>query len=219
MQKGLSKRQADILHFIRKKIHSECIPPSIQDICDEFGFSSTNGVHQHLLALEKKGYIERINKGASRAIRLINDKDNAINLKNNESNSTKQLNIVFKGNVENPVSIFMSSLGQIIVDKNYFNITEQSFAAIVYDDALFADGIHQDDLVIANFNSSPSNGDIVLALINDILLVRYYYKSGKEFKLQASTKGFPTMKFNSNEKSCAIIGTVSGLLRKIDTKK
>ena len=62
MAKGLTKRQETILRFIIESIRDMGYPPTIAEIGEEFGISSTNGVNDHLLALHKKGYIERSSK-------------------------------------------------------------------------------------------------------------------------------------------------------------
>lgn len=58
----LTDKQQAIYNFIRKTIETKGFPPAIRDICDEFGISSPNGVMCHLKALQKKGYINRVEK-------------------------------------------------------------------------------------------------------------------------------------------------------------
>src|SRR5262245_37231131 len=58
----LTKKQQAIYNFIRKHIETKGFPPAIRDICDEFDISSPNGVMCHLKALQKKGYIHRVEK-------------------------------------------------------------------------------------------------------------------------------------------------------------
>ena len=58
----MTAKQEAIYHFIRRHIETKGFPPAIRDICDEFGISSPNGVMCHLKALQKKGYINRVEK-------------------------------------------------------------------------------------------------------------------------------------------------------------
>ena len=66
----LTETQRDVLDFITQFIKYEGYPPSIRDIGDAFGWSSTNGVKCHLIALKKKGFIDWIENKA-RTIRVI----------------------------------------------------------------------------------------------------------------------------------------------------
>ena len=65
MAKGLTRKQQAILEFIIQCIRDNGMPPTIAEIGDKFGITSTNGVNDHLVALEKKGYIERSSKARS----------------------------------------------------------------------------------------------------------------------------------------------------------
>lgn len=66
----LAKRQQELLFFLHQYQTENYISPSIREMCEKMGILSSNGVSNHLLALERKGYIEKIGKGKSRAWRL-----------------------------------------------------------------------------------------------------------------------------------------------------
>jgi len=70
LTRPLTMRQAFVLNAIAEYIRSEGMPPTLREIGDRTGIRSTNGVNDHLRALEKWGYIERRSKKA-RAIRII----------------------------------------------------------------------------------------------------------------------------------------------------
>ena len=65
MTRGLTPRQRNILEFIVRSVRDDGFPPTIAEIGDRFGISSTNGVNDHLVALERKGFIERSSKARS----------------------------------------------------------------------------------------------------------------------------------------------------------
>jgi repressor LexA len=67
----LTTKQAEILAFLRLTLEQEQRTPSYREICDHFGFVSLNAVTGHLIALEKKGYISRGDKGDSRSLKLL----------------------------------------------------------------------------------------------------------------------------------------------------
>lgn len=120
-------------------------PPTIIEICREFDFSSTNAATQFLLALERKGYIKRTAKGASRGLQLLDEQGNPIVLgiqsfqqmqSLNTSNSAlvspavavprplpetvKSILIIGEGTSLNPLSVFLSPQGQVKVDTEFF---------------------------------------------------------------------------------------------------
>lgn len=72
----LTKRQREMLGFIEGHIQSRGYPPTLREIGNELGIHSTNGVHDHLLALQKKGYIEQ-RAGTCRTIRVISAAEHA----------------------------------------------------------------------------------------------------------------------------------------------
>ena len=67
---GLTKRQAQTLDFIRQSIEERGYPPTLREIGESMGIRSTNGVNDHLRALERKGYLRREDM-KSRALRLV----------------------------------------------------------------------------------------------------------------------------------------------------
>src|SRR6188474_2037274 len=69
---GLTKRQEQTLDFIRKSIEERGYPPTLREIGEYMGIRSTNGVNDHLRALERKGYLRREDM-KSRALKLVDD--------------------------------------------------------------------------------------------------------------------------------------------------
>lgn len=73
---GLTQRQAQTLDFIRQSIEERGYPPTLREIGEFMGIRSTNGVNDHLRALERKGYLRREDM-KSRALRLVRDHEPA----------------------------------------------------------------------------------------------------------------------------------------------
>src|SRR5438132_8049231 len=70
MTEPLTERQEKILNFIKRSIQEQGYPPTIREIGEHFGIRSTNGVNDHLKALERKGYLQR-GELKSRALSVI----------------------------------------------------------------------------------------------------------------------------------------------------
>jgi len=216
MSSGLTKRQSDVLYFIKQYITENKIPPSIKDICMKFGFASTNAVYEILQTLEKKGHITRGPKGTSRGIVLLGEfKQKTTTQATPDPLYIKQLTIIGEGNASNPLSVFMQSRGQLAVDTRVFSITskQQYFAAVVPDDAVSPEGIKQNDYTIVAQSNTAHHGDIVIALMNDQTIIRTFYKKGKETELVASSKGYPKIKLSTKDTSIVILGIVKGVIR------
>jgi repressor LexA len=213
---GLTKRQGDVLYFLKKRIQSEGMPPTIQEICTEFGFASTNGVSEILKALEKKGFLKRIAKGSSRGIQLTEpvQKIQQTTSQNSAPSFLKNVTIIGSGTAENPLSVFLSPEGQIAIDTRFYNFSGQLFAAIIPDDSMRDDGLFKNDTAIVIQNTQPESGKTVVALVHDQTYFRKLLKTSSGIELHASAKGFPKMKFEDGDPSLAILGEVVGILRK-----
>ncbi|HYF03662.1 MAG TPA: transcriptional repressor LexA [Patescibacteria group bacterium] len=213
---GLTKRQGDVLYFLKKRVQSEGMPPTIQEICTEFGFASTNGVSEILKALEKKGFLKRIAKGSSRGIQLTEpmQKMTASSAQNSAPSFLKNVTIIGSGTAENPLSVFLSPEGQIAIDTRFYNFSGQVFAAIIPDDSMRDDGLLKGDTTIILQNTEPENGKIVVALVHDQTYFRKLLKTSTGMELHAAAKGYPKMRFEEGDLSLAILGEVIGILRK-----
>lgn len=210
---GLTKRQSDILSYVKKVIQENGIPPTISEICNSFNFRSTNGVHQHLKALEKKGYISKLNKGCSRGIILLKSDESTYDSNINSSN-IKKLTIIGNGEAQKPHSVFLSNKGFIHVDSLYYDLTDGHFAAMASDNGLSGSGINPGDVLIVKDDKEQIEGDIVLALVNDLSVARKFHTNHHGFELRSDTKGFPKMSFEKNDPTVAILGKVCGVLKK-----
>ena len=209
---ALTKKQSDILNFIKKYISKHGYSPSIKEICKKFNYASTNTVYEILKALEKKGYILRSKKGIARSIKIIGGENSTSEVSSEESQDNSLI-IIGNGNSNNPFSVFMNPKGKIKFDKEYFQLTSSTFVSTVKDDGLANKGIHSGDLVVVEQNSNPGVGSIVLALVNDMILVREYLQDGSQFCLKATNKGFPKINFKNQSESLAILGIVKNSIK------
>ena len=175
MAKGLTDRQDSILRFIIESIRDYGRPPTIAEIGEEFGITSTNGVNDHLIALEKKGYIERSSK--ARGIHVT--PKGATGLYQNDSAMAPLLGHVAAGqpilaeeNIEGyvPVSGALAKHG--------------AFCLRVHGDSMIDDGILDGDTVVVDPTLKPKRGDVVVALVEDEATVKYYYPKGREVELR-----------------------------------
>ena len=204
----LTQKQNELIQFLRRKIQQDGFPPTMHEICAEFGFKSTNGVSQMLQALEKKGYIKRREKGASRGIQLIGHQP-----VQTQQSPVKNLVLIGSGTAEEPLSVFLNPQGQISLDTRIFTAEiGQFFAAEITDDGMSAEHILAGDIAVCLQQTAPAVGSIVAAIHRDTVIIRRLAKKGD---LQAATKGFPRVVFTADNPQVAILGRVIGVIRKL----
>ena len=132
--------------------------------------------------------------------------------------SVKNITVAGYGTAANPLSVFLSPRGQVKIDTDFFTASPsdalQLFSAIATDDAMTGDAIRRGDMVVARQQFTASDGDLVLVLLGDALVVRRLVQIGSVGELSASNGLFPAQPFSQNTANVAIIGVVVGLLRK-----
>lgn len=208
MKKTLTKKQNQVLEFIRKYTLENQKPPTIREICKKFNFNSTNSAHSILKALEKKGYIQRTNF-KSRNININNFK------LNEKQSEIKEIPLVSTFDAQNPFMMFANLNGTIKLDPKLFAYSPL-FAFEVPDDGMQKDGIFKGDIAIVTQSPNIKNGSIVFAVIGNEGLVRYYKNENGEVYLIPSNRGYETLKFKEGDKTLWIGGEVSLIVRKLN---
>lgn len=175
-QGKLGKKQKEILEFIKDEILSKGYPPSVREICDAVSLRSTSSVHAHLATLENAGYIRR-DPTKPRAIEILDDE---FGLSRKE-----MVQVPILGRVAAGEPIYAE---QNIVD--YFPIpidfvrNRDTFLLKVQGESMINAGILDGDYVLVEELSSASNGDMVVALVEDGATVKTFYKENGYIRLQ-----------------------------------
>ncbi|MBI2421903.1 MAG: transcriptional repressor LexA [Candidatus Hydrogenedentes bacterium] len=202
MAKGLTRRQKEILDFIIECVRDNRVPPTIAEIGTEFGIVSTNGVNDHLNALERKGFIERSSK--ARGIHLTEQAVTGLYM--NEVGVLPLLGRVAAGqpmlaqeNIEDHIPV-SSSLA-----------TRKAFCLRVTGDSMIEDGILDGDVIIVDQERRARPGDIVVALVEDEATVKHFYPEGRTIELRPANSAMQTLRYPAN--SVSLQGVVVGLQR------
>jgi repressor LexA len=205
MNRPLTQRQHDILDFIIECIRERALPPTIAEIGREFGITSTNGVNDHLLALEKKGYIERSPK--ARGIRVT--QKGAANLYQSEVGTLPLLGRVAAGQ---PLLAEENIEGHIPVSASM--AAEQAYCLRVTGDSMIDDGILDGDIVIVSLSRRPRRGSVVVALVDDEATVKRYYPDGPVIELRPANAMMQPMRFPAS--NVTLQGVVVALQRTLN---
>ena len=197
----ITKKQTEILEYIKSQILNRGYPPSVRDICTAVNLKSTSSVHAHLETLEKNGYIRR-DPTKPRAIEIIDDN---FNLTRREVVNVPLIGQVAAGQpllaVENITSYF--PIPAEFIPK------EEVFMLNVKGESMVNAGIYDGDQIIVKQQSTASNGEIVVALVDDSATVKRFYKENGHIRLQPENDFMEPIIVDS----CEIIGKVIGLIR------
>jgi len=205
MAKELTGRQREILDYIIECIRERGLPPTIAEIGEEFGIASTNGVNDHLVALEKKGFIERSSK--ARGI-LITDKA-AVNLYQSEVGVLPLVGNVAAGQ---PILAEENIEGQIPVDAQMAQ--RRAFCLRVHGDSMIEDGILDGDIIIVDQDKRARAGDVVVALVEDEATVKHFFPKGSTVELRPANSTMETMFFPA--RAVNLQGVVVALQRSLN---
>lgn len=202
----LTKRQNEILNFIKSEFNEKGYPPTVREICKAVGLSSTSTVHAHLKRLVKKG---RLTKECYKP-RTISSSDANISPK---SNATYR-NIQVIGNVAaGTPSLAIENTEEIYpVPSSFLDLGEQYFILKIKGNSMIKAGILNGDYILVKQQNTAVNGDIVVVLINDSATVKTFYKEDDYIRLQPEN---PSMK-PIILKEVKILGLAKGVFRKLN---
>ena len=200
-QGKISKKQLEILEYIKSEILRIGYPPAVREICEAVNLRSTSSVHAHLESLEKNGYIRR-DPTKPRAIEIIDD---TFNLTRRE-----MVNVPMVGQV---------AAGEPILAEqnisNYFPIpmefmpNNDTFMLTVKGESMINVGIYDGDYVLVEQCNTARNGDMVVALVDDSATAKTFYKEDGYYRLQPENDSMdPIIVFD-----CQILGKVIGVFR------
>lgn len=197
----ISNKQREILEFLKSRIINRGYPPSVREICEAVNLKSTSSVHSHLETLERNGYIRR-DPSKPRAIEIIDDE---FNLTRREIVNVPILGTITAGQpilaVENIESYF-----PIPVE---FMPNCETFMLRVKGDSMINAGIYNNDKILVRKQSHAKNGDYVVALLDDEVTVKTFYKENGYIRLQPENDAMDPIIVPDVQ----ILGVVIGLFR------
>jgi len=207
----LTDRQEEILNFIQQFQQESGYPPTLREIGKRFDISSTFGVKRHLDALSKKGYLN-ILSNASRGISITKDESfNSVHIDISEKGDNK-IPIVGRVAAGSPIFAEENIEGSVLIDPTFIKKSGNCFALKVKGDSMIDAGIFEGDLVIISPQSIASNGDIIVARINDEVTVKVYEFKNQVIKLIPQNKNYDPIVIQ-NKEEFSIVGKVTGVLR------
>lgn len=236
--KGLGERHTKIMELLHKYAQEEGYPPSIRDICEKTGITSTSVVNYYLEQLEKWGYIER-DRRISRGLRIVPEKLEEIGLALKKTSQQvsdtisdfMEIKIIGRIGASLPMPVPASDFSyyddfsgveiarSILPAKNVDGLFALEVEGTSMIDAMVNDG----DIVImrkVENNSEVKNGEMVAIWLpeKDETTLKYFYKEKDRYRLQPAN---PTMQPIYIDKTLPleIKGTVVMVIRQVDKRK
>lgn len=200
-QGKISKKQLEILEYIKSEILRVGYPPAVREICEAVNLKSTSSVHSHLETLERNGYIRR-DPTKPRAIEIIDD----------------TFNLTRREMVQVPIVGRVAAGEPLLAEQNitdYFPIpveympNQTTFLLQVCGESMVNAGILNGDFVLVEQGSTAPNGKIVVALVEDGATVKTFYKEDGYYRLQPENDFMDPIIVPQVE----ILGTVIGVFR------
>lgn len=201
----ISKKQQEILDYIKNEILNRGFPPAVREICEAVHLKSTSSVHSHLEALEKNGYIRR-DATKPRAIEILDDQFNLVR--------REVVNVPLVGTVAagQPILAVENVEGYFPIPSEFMP-NAQSFMLRVKGDSMINAGIFDGDQVLVKQQPTADNGDMVVALVDDAATVKTFYKEDGYYRLQPENDEMDPILVHGDLK---ILGKVFGVFRFLD---
>jgi len=201
---GLTDRQREVLDFITSSIRKRGYPPTLREIGSHFGIRSTNGVNDHLRALEKKGFLHREDL-KSRALRPLVTENDLVDVP-----------VLGKVAAGQPMLAVQNYEDSVKVDRFFIGQSREVFALRVKGDSMIEAGIFDGDYVFIRKQLQAAPGEIVVAMIGDEATVKRYYPEGDTIRFQPANSAMaPIVVRRRDFRSVNLLGVVIGVYRKM----
>lgn len=218
---GLTKRQAQTLEFIRQSIEERGYPPTLREIGESMGIRSTNGVNDHLRALERKGYLRREDM-KSRALRLVSQEPEPAPASTAPSalpggdDALLEVQVLGRVAAGLPLLAEENVVDTVRIDRMLVRGGRDVFGLRVQGDSMIDAGILNGDYIFVRKQASAERGDIVVALIGDEATVKYYYPEKDYVRFQpANASMAPILVRASDFRPTMLLGVVVGVYRRL----
>ena len=225
----LTDRQLEVLRFIATEIDERGYPPTIREIGEALDIASTNGVNDHLKALERKGYLQRdpvksralIPTSAARHIvgGSRASESNVVSLasRRDARQPARMVEIPILGRVAagQPILAQEHIEDTVQVDSFFLGTSKRVYGLRVQGDSMIGDGILSGDYIFVKKQLQADDGEIVVALIDDEATVKRVYFEGDRVRFQPSNPRMaPIYVRREDFKNTMILGVVVGVYRK-----
>jgi repressor LexA len=212
---GLTKRQEQTLDYIRQSIEQRGYPPTLREIGEYMGIRSTNGVNDHLRALERKGYLRREDM-KSRALRVVDQAEKSSPPPKPSDENLIDIRIVGRVAAGLPLMAEENVIDTVRIDRMMVRGGREVFGLRVTGDSMIEAGILNGDYIFVRRQPTADRGEIVVALIGDEATVKHYYPEKDYIRFQpANSQMAPILVRAADFKPTMLLGVVVGVFRRL----
>ena len=199
--KAITRRQNEVLSYIKAFVHDHKFPPTIREISESFSIS-VKGAYDHVKALERKQFI-KIDNNRSRTIEVLDD----------DAEADRTVDIPVLGNVAAGLPLLAQENleGTVKLPHDYVR-RGSHFALHVKGDSMRDAGIMNGDMAVFRQQQTAENGDIVVAMVDEAVTLKRFFKEKNRVRLQAENPDYPPM-FTQNVR---VLGRLAHLIRRYE---
>jgi repressor LexA len=213
----LTDRQKQALDFITSCVHARGFPPTLREIGEHMGIRSTNGVNDHLKALERKGYLIR-EELKSRALRPLDDGAVEDLPANDAGRDDVVVPILGRVAAGAPILATENVVDRVAVDRYFLGAVNarEVFGLVVQGESMIEDGIFDGDYIFVRKQPSADRGDIVVVMIEGEATCKRFYPEGDRIRLQPANAAMAPIYVRRDEfRAVDILGKVVGVYRRL----
>jgi len=198
----LSPRRQQILDCIVSTTRDRGYPPTVREIGQAVGLTSSSSVHFHLRALEKAGYLER-DGSLTRALRPRPFR---------QSQPSRYVPLVGKVAAGAPI-LAEDNIEELVDVPGFLRRDDDDFVLRVQGDSMADAGIYNGDFIVVHSQDQAENGEIVVALVEDEATTKRFYRDGHPIRLEPENELYEPIIVNADE--VQLVGKVVGVLRQL----
>jgi len=205
----LTDRQRQALDYISDCLTARGYPPTLREIGEHMGIRSTNGVNDHLKALERKGYLVR-EELKSRALRPVDVRE--------PREGDIEIDILGRVAAGEPILAEENVIDRVVVDRYFLGAVRAKdvFGLVVRGQSMIEDGIFDGDYIFVRKQSTAESGEIVVVLIEGEATCKRFFPEGDRVRLQPANSAMEPIYVRRSEfRSVDILGKVVGVYRRM----
>ncbi len=206
----LTRRQAEVLDFISVRFDQTGVCPSYREIGAALGMRSTNQVSDHVKALIRKGFLERVgDAGRSRSLRLTSRASGSL--------GDETIGVPILGRIAAGTPLFAQENyeGTLRVDGSMLPTGGDVFALVVHGDSMIEDGIHDGDYLFVRQQSEVRDGAIAVVFVDEDATVKRFFREGRRIRLQPANASMDPIYVDPASGDVKIVGVAVGVYRQI----